>query len=630
MCGINGFNFKDENLVRAMNDKIRYRGPDGEGIFCDKVSLGHRRLKIIDLSDNAKQPMSNENGDLWIVFNGEIYNFQELRKELEPKHKFKSKSDTEVILHAYEEWAFDCVNRFNGMWAFCIYDKKKQIFFLSRDRLGKKPLHYYFKDKKFIFSSEIKAILQHPIKRELNKAAVSSFLSYRYVLGEETFFKDIKKLMPAHNLVFDLKKNRIERVWEYWDLPQEEIEISEEEAKKGVDELLAKSVRYRKISDVPLGVILSGGLDSSLITALLAIEEKKENKQVNTFTVKFREEGFDETKFAKIVANNYNTKYFEVVLDTSNFLEVMKEYTKYKDEPIGVPNEIALYLLAKKIKENVTVVLSGEGADELFEGYGRIFTSARDYRIINRLKKMPDGLKVYKTKFSNLYKKYGTFFESELEHFLFMYKWWTDKEKDFILLPEAKQDLSVFFQDYLNKFNADYEKKISYLFLKLHLPGLLNRLDNPTMANAVEGRAPFLDYLLVEMVFNLPCEYKTKWKINEKVKNSLNKNCDELSEKKNTSKHILKKVAEKYLPLAIANREKQGFPLPLDKWFKEELSKVSKDMLLSEDAKIKHVINQKKLAEWIDSDYRDIRKFGQKLWMILSLELWLREWFPEI
>ncbi len=632
MCGINGFNFENEELVKRMNDKIRYRGPDGEGIFCDKISLGHVRLKIIDLSEKAKQPMCNENGDLWIVFNGEIYNFQELREELKKKwHKFKSKSDTEVILHAYEEWGEDCVQKFNGMWAFCIYDKKRQIFFLSRDRLGKKPLYYCCNNGRFIFSSEIKAILQHDIKKELNKEAVSSFLSYRYVLGEETFFKNIRKLVPAHNLIYNLKTKKIHKIEEYWDLPQEEIKISKEKAGEEVEDLLVKSIAYRKISDVPLGVILSGGLDSSLIAAILAKIEQKEGKQINTFTVKFPEKGFDESEFAKIVADKYKTKYFEVQVDTSNFLEIMKEYTKYKDEPIGVPNEIALYLLAKKIKKNVTVVLSGEGADELFEGYGRIFTSARDYKIIEKLKNMPNGLGIYKTKFSSLYKKYGKFFESELEHFLFMYKWWTDKEKNLILLPEAKQDLSGIFQKYFSRIDVDYEKKISYIFLKLHLPGLLNRLDNPSMANAVEARTPFLDYPLAKMVFSLPCEYKTKWRINEKAKNSLNKNCDELSEKENIPKYILKKVAEKYLPKKIITRDKQGFPLPLNKWFKGEFNKISKDMLLSKDAKIKCVVNQNGLDEWINSNLgKDERKFGQKLWMLLSLELWLQEWFPEL
>lgn len=635
MCGINGFNFEDEQIIRRMNDRIRYRGPDAEGIFCNKISLGHVRLKIIDLSENARQPMSNENGGLWIIFNGEIYNFQELRKELEQKHRFKSKSDTEVILHAYEEWGNECVNKFNGMWAFCIYDKKKQIFFLSRDRLGKKPLHYYCKNEKFIFSSEIKAILEHGINKELNKTAVSSFLSYRYVLGEETFFKNIFKLLPAHNMIYNLKTNKIERIWEYWDLPQKEVEISEEKAEKEVEKLLMKSVEYRKISDVPLGVILSGGLDSSLITALLATIEKKEGKRINTFTVKFPEEGFDETKFAKIVAKKYNTNYFEVKVDISNFLDIMKEYTKYKDEPIGVPNEIALYLLARKIKENVTVVLSGEGADELFAGYRGIFSSYYDYERLKSIKER-SALSEYRTKFKSLHERYGgRLFDNELQHFLFMYNYWTDDEKNFILKEEAKKDFVAIFKKYYYKATGGYIRKISYLFLKLHLPTLLNRLDNPTMANAVEGRVPLLDYKLAEYAYNLPSILKIRWKNKEEFNKATFKNCEEISENYDILKYVLKKISLKYLPESIIKRKKQGFPLPLDKWFRGKFLDEARHILLSDKARIKEVIDQKKLEEWIDKNlqkqsFTKHQTFGQKLWMLVSLEFWLEEWFPRV
>ena len=232
MCGINGFNFESKKAIELMNNSIKHRGPDASGIFIDEISLGHRRLSIIDLSKNANQPMSNEAGDIIIVFNGEIYNFKEIKKELEEQHKFKSNSDTEVIIHAYEEWGEECVKKFNGMWDLCIYDKRKSILFLSRDRLGKKPLYYYLNKNKFIFSSEIKAILKHDNIKKLNKPAVSSFLSYRYVLGEETFFKDIFKLLPAYNLVFNLLCNKIEKVYEYWDLKSNKLHIDDKEAKK--------------------------------------------------------------------------------------------------------------------------------------------------------------------------------------------------------------------------------------------------------------------------------------------------------------------------------------------------------------------------------------------------------------
>lgn len=627
MCGICGFNWGNSSLIKEMAHKMDHRGPDQEGYYSDStISLGHKRLSIIDLSEKGKQPMSNEDDSLIIVFNGEIYNFQEIRSVLKEKgHDFKSDSDTEIIIHSYMEWGEDCVKKFNGMWAFCIYDKKNGKLFLSRDRFGKKPLYYYFNNNQFIFGSEIKAILTHEIKKELNKTAVSSFLSYRYVLGEETFFKDIFKLLPAHNLIYDLRTKQIEKNWEYWDIVPHEILDDFETAKIKVDDLLNSSIRYRKISDVPLGVILSGGLDSSLVTAILSMQEKK---PINTFTVKFVDEGFDETQFARIVSEKYNTTHFEVILDSSNFLEIMKDYTKYKDEPIGVPNEIPLYLLSKKIRDNVTVVLSGEGADELFEGYGRIFSSARDYTLIKSLK---NNLEEYKSKFNSLYKKYnGKFFSSETEHFLSQYKYWDDDEKNLVLKEESKKDFSRVFEYYMKKHNIPYSQKISYLFLKLHLPGLLNRLDSPTMAASIEARAPFLDYTLAEYIFNLPSSFKTKWLLSEEELNNLDKTFEELSENDNISKYLLKEVAKSYLPESIIKRKKQGFPLPLDNWFKGDFFGVTKELLLSENSKIKQVINQENLEKWINNNKESGEKFGQKLWMLLSLELWFREWFPEL
>ncbi len=621
MCGISGFNWEDKKLIESMKESIKHRGPDSDGTFIDGISLGFQRLAIIDLSERGKQPMSNSNETIWIVFNGEIYNFLEIRKELENLgYRFNSNSDTEVIIHSYEEWGFECVKKFDGMWAFCIYDKNKDIFFLSRDRFGEKPIYYFHSGDKFIFASEIKAILNHDIKKELNKPAISSFLSYRYILGEETLFKGIFKLLPSHNLIYNLREKKIEKIWEYWDLQENKRYFTEIEAKKELDNQLNYSIKTRKISDVPLGVILSGGLDSSLVTAISAGQEQE---PINTFTVKFSEEGFDETEFAKTVATLNKTNHFEVPVDSTNFLDIMKEYSKYKDEPVGVPNEIALYLLAKKIKENVTVILSGEGADEIFEGYGRIFSSVRDYALLQKIKN--DF-----SKHPNLSKKYISNLDSELKHFLFLYNYWTEVEKNFILNENSKKDYSEIIADYFYKFDVPYSKKISYVFLKLHLPGLLNRLDSSTMANSIEGRVPFLTKRLVQTAFDFSSDLKTKWTLSDEEKLSLDETCDTLSENKNISKYILKEVAKKYLPEEIISRKKQGFPLPLDKWFKGNFFETSKNLLLNENSKIKNVINQVNLSKWIKENKNNGEKFGQKLWMLVSLELWLREWFPEI
>ncbi len=625
MCGINGFNFKDDTLLDNMNLATHHRGPEGTGIFSNEfISLGQNRLAIIELSDLGKQPMSNHDENVWITFNGEIYNFQDIRRELENKYKFKSHSDTEVIIYAYEEWGTECVKKLKGMWAFCIYDKKKQILFLSRDRFGEKPLHYYYDGKRFIFSSETKAIFKHNIKKELSSRAISSYLSYRQVLGEETFFKNVKKLMPAHNILFDLKQNKIISIKEYWDLQPQEIKVEENKAASELERHLTQSIRYCKISDVPLGIVLSGGLDSSIITAILA---KMEKNPINTFTVKFKEKGYDETEFAKIVAEQYNANYFEVLLETKGFLGMMEEYSSYKDEPIGVPNEVALYLLSKKIKEKVTVVLSGEGADEIFEGYGRKFSSARDYEIIKSLIKSENGENVYKEKFSNLYNKYaGKMFNSEMEHFLFEYGYWTEDDIKSVLLPSAHHDFDSVFKDYFDRYEMSYQKKIAYLFAKLHLPGLLARLDSATMASAVEARAPFLDYELAEYIFSLPSDLKTKWNISKEEVMNLNKTGDELSEKDNVPKYLLKKVSKQYLPNNIVDRVKQGFPLPLSEWFVKDFKEIAKEKLLSKESRIKPFVDQNKLSLWLEGD-PESKRFGQKVWMLLSLEIWLRRHF---
>jgi asparagine synthase (glutamine-hydrolysing) len=625
MCGINGFNFSESESIDRMNNLLNHRGPDSSGIYVDNnISLGHCRLKIIDLSENGSQPMPDSDEKIWLVFNGEIYNFKDIKSELENLgYKFKSDSDTEAIIYAYKEWGFDCINHFNGMWAFAIYDKDKNKIFLSRDRLGKKPVYYYHKDNKFIFSSEIKPLFVHDIEKVLNKKAVSSFLSYRYVLGNETMFENIFKLLPAHNLVFDTNEGKIERIWEYWDLGNENKEMHEENAKKEIDALLRDSVKLRQMSDVSIGSINSGGLDSSLVSGIMA---GMHNGPIRTFTVKFPEEGFDETGFARMLADYYNTIHQEITIDTHNFLDIMKEYSGKKDEPIGVPNEIALYLLFREIKKTATVVLSGEGADEIFAGYSRIFRSPYDYERLRKIRNNPES---YQREFPSLFQKYnGRFFDTELEHFMFLYDYFPEEEKNFLLKDEYKADFSPIFKKYFDRLNGSYEKKISYVFIKLHLPGLFARLDNSSMASAVEARCPFVDYRLVNEVFNLPFNLKNPWKSITNEKEAKYKNCDEIAENHDVPKYLLKKIAKDYVPETIIQRKKQGFPLPMEKWFREDFFEDAKRLLLSEESKVKNLMKTENLKKWIEQGIESNDKnFGQKLWMLISLELWMREWF---
>tara|TARA_B100000315_G_C14592899_1_gene596928 strand:- start:1554 stop:3416 length:1863 start_codon:yes stop_codon:yes gene_type:complete len=620
MCGINGFTFEDHDLIDEMNSLLIHRGPDDSGTYVDSVSLGHRRLKIIDLSEMGRQPMSDLDKKIIVTFNGEIYNYKDLKSELS-EYSFKSDSDTEVILYAYKKWGLKFVDKLNGMWALAIYDKERKNLILSRDRLGKKPLFYTRWEDDLIFSSEIKPLFVHDIVKKLNKKAVSSYLSYRYVLGEESMFQGIYKVPPAHNLIFDLNKNEIAYVFEYWDLSHNEINIDYKEAKRRIDKVLLDSTRLRQVSDVPIGSINSGGLDSSLLSGMMS---NMHDNPINTFTVKFPDEGFDETEFARLLADHCNTNHREIVVDIENFLDVMKDYSSKKDEPIGVPNEIALYLLFKEIKKYASVVLSGEGADEIFAGYSRIFRSPEDYE---KIKEIRDTGKDY-SNFPSLFKKYkGRYFDNKLEHFLYLYNYFPNDEKNSFLKEEFLIDHVLIFQKYFNE-NRDYKKNISYVFLKLHLPGLFARLDNSSMASAVEARCPFVDYRLVEEVYSLPFSLKNPWKSEKDKEISKNKSSDEIAEVHDETKYLLKKIAEDYIPNEIVYRKKMGFPLPLQKWFTGSLFEEGERLLLSEDSKITEVLYQDKLREWIERGRDNGDKlFGQKLWMLISLELWLREWF---
>lgn len=598
MCGINGFNWRDKNLIESMNNKIIHRGPDDQGIsLFETLSLGHDRLSIIDLSEKGHQPMHNDNKTLFIVFNGEIYNYKELKDEYCQGFNFNSKTDTEVILAMYQKFGVKCVDYFNGMWAFCIFDLNKDILFCSRDRLGIKPFYYYYKNNKFIFSSEIKAILEHDIKFELNPKAISSFLRYRYVIEEETFFKEINKLKPGYNLIYNLKTKEIEII-RYWDLNQLELINSFNSQKDIVEQELIKSVEYRMVADVEVGSILSGGLDSSLTSAIMANLNKN---PINTYTVKFLEEGFDETPYAKLVAEKYHTNHNELLIEHDDYIKWMNEYLKYKDEPIGVPNEVALYLLYKKIKETATVVLAGEGADEIFGGYGRIFRSPFDY---------------FKMTIHNNNINF-------LDFFLSIYGYFSEVDLKSILKKEFYYKFDTIFKDYMEKCPRDYYNKISYTFLKIHLPGLLSRSDSSSMASAVESRVPFLDHNLVQLVYTLPFEFKNKFKTISDLRDSIDLSYNKISENKDIPKYLLKEIAKNYLMDEIVYRKKIGFPLPLNKWFGEESIRKMKDILLSYESIIKKYININNLEKWIElNEGNDM--FGQKLWMLYSLEIWLR------
>ena len=642
MCGVCGFNFKDEDLIKKMLNSLKHRGPDDEGFYANNsISIGNTRLSIIDLRDVARQPIFNEDESIAIVFNGEVYNYIELREELmERGHRFKTMSDTEVIVHAYEEWGFKCVNRFNGMWAFAIYDSKKGILFLSRDRLGIKPLYYYFDQDngKFYFASEIKAILIALDKKlEVNIDGVIEYLMFRDTIDDSTVYKGIKKLLPGHNLIFDIHRKEI-RIERYWDVPNDPLDyIDEEKAISTLERKIRKSVEFRVRSDVPVGAILSGGLDSSVVTAFMRIIYN-ENKppsldEFYTFTVRFKSKKFDEGEFARLVAQQYDTKHIEVYLDNVNFIKSMIEYASIKDTPIGVPNEIALYQLARKIRSmGVKVVLSGEGSDEIFYGYSRIFRSPFDYERLKILQYTPDGEKYYKDQYKSLYETYGgRYFSRMLDLFLFRYNYFTWDDILELFGEKAKKTLNSvrnIFENVWYKINGDNYRRISYVFLKIHLPVLLARVDNAMMASSVESRVPFLDPELVSYVFNLPNELKSRWKSVRDYIEAQFKSADEIAEIHDEPKYALKKLGEKYLPTEIIKRKKQGFPVPFQEWFNSILE-TAKQIILNENSALNKVIGLKPevIERWIEKKQLENDKLlGQKIWMLLALEFWLTKW----
>lgn len=566
MCGINGFNFVDKKLINSMNDSLKHRGPDDQGILLDKkdkISLGHRRLSIIDLSKKGKQPMtySHKGHVVSIVFNGEIYNFKEIKKELIKKgHRFKSMSDTEVILASYLEWGKDCVKKFNGMWAFCIYDIKKQKLFLSRDRLGKKPLYYYFDGEKFIFSSEIKGILKHKIKLELNKDAVDLYFSLGFIPAPYSIYKKIQKLEQRQLLIFDLKKKIIKKEY-YYEFPKFNPINNKSKLKKDFDDLLKDSIKLRMISDVPLGAFLSGGLDSSTIVNYA----KKFNENINTYSIGF-EGKLDETPKINILKNHFHTKHHHKYFFEKDFESMLKDMFYYFDEPFSDYSMFPTRMLSKFAREKLTVSLSGDGGDEIFGGYPR-YKMAHQMEFLRKIppfirkllmilpwKRFREGLRL------SLLKK-ETFYSEAREDY---YK------------PKITKDiLSKKLRECLKKTDGNLVEAIRLMDIEFYtLPdNFLAKVDRSSMINSLEVRCPFLDYRLIEYSMKLPTKYKISM-LKEKT--------------------FFREIISKILPQNIINQKKQGFTPPIGEWMEKKyyqkklaniLKKLSSENIISKDWK---------------------------------------------
>jgi asparagine synthase (glutamine-hydrolysing) len=592
MCGILGIigkntkNYTDEKINSALN-VLSKRGPDDRGVEkFDKCILGQTRLSIIDLS-SGHQPMKDNQKDVAITFNGEIYNYNELKEGLEKEgHSFSTNSDTEVILKSYIEYGVKCLDHFEGMFAFAIWDNERKKLFMARDRFGKKPFYYTTdKNNNFIFASEIKAILELGIKGDIDYKAIDDYLRLLYIPQNKSIYKNILNLPPAH---FGIYKNGKFKKEKYWELKHSTLSITRDEAKKKLEELLEKAVLKRLVADVEVGTMLSGGLDSSLVSA---IAQKNTNHQIKTFSVGF-ENFINELPFAKSVSEHIKSDHNELSMNV-NIAEVLKEMASYYDEPHADAANLPTYLISKMAKEKMKVLLSGDGADELFYGYGWTW----------RHHNLDTKKRIWQLLFSNPFNDYlkaTTCFNKKERKNLWKNKGNTNKELQ---------------TDFTNKRKVSFMEKINLFDLNSYLPGdLLTKLDRASMMASLEVRSPFLDRELVEFSFNLPEKFKADNNGTGKFKT--------LWGGKWESKILLKEVAEKYLPFDIVYRRKQGFGPPIKPWMeKENMRNLIRELFIDNKAGIYDFLKEEEAKILVNEFYKTGKKPYQ-IWVLTCLELW--------
>lgn len=628
MCGICGYVSNsiilEEQVLQQMNKVMQHRGPDANGIVTFKdnapfCSLGHVRLSIIDLAGGA-QPMCNEDGTIWITYNGEVYNHKELRAGLEAKgHVYKTNSDTETLIHLYEEYGEDSPSYLRGMFAYAIWDDKKKKLFLVRDRLGIKPLYYMVTSEGLIFSSEIKVIFESGLSlASLGQNQLAEYFSFGYLTGEKTLFHGIKKLLPGHCIIFDGQKANGKQ---YWDLQyREQPGLSEADVIETLKEMFFTSVKLRMMSDVPLGMFLSGGLDSSAIAGAMS---RLSDQPLKAFTVGFEKQYYSESNYAKLVAEKNGMEMHEVILTPHDFVNSLEKLIWHNDMPIHFPASVALYFVSKKAREHVKVVLTGEGSDELFGGYGRymschynmilgkffdpfITQGMRDF-IRERIWQAPLPLKLKKAiAHSFLYHSlnpkniiFDNYYKLSLA---------ADNDKmindDFIYAAPRTNP----YRDYLDHYNrfpaSDTINRMLYTDTNTYLEELLMKQDKMSMATSIESRVPFLDHKLVEYAATLPSSMKVKF---------------------GSLKHVIKKAVSNFVPEEIVKRKKMGFPIPLATWMREPVfTSYMKDILLDSKTKNRGAFNNMSVQIALEEHANNIKDNSYKLWMLLNFELWCR------
>jgi asparagine synthase (glutamine-hydrolysing) len=621
MCGITGiFNVDGSpvsiNILKEMTDIIKHRGPDGEGFWTSSfIGFGHRRLAILDLSPSGHQPMQNDNGNLVITYNGEVYNFQNLRIELEAKgYRFRSRTDTEVVLKSYEEWGKDCIYKFNGMFAFAVWDNQKKELFLVRDRYGIKPLYYYYKNNTFLFGSEIKSLLQHPeVSVKVSIPALNEYFSFQNIFSDLTLFEGIKLLPAANHLTLKLGDPGYFKQIKYWNYSfmEEELYADEHEYIEELNRLFQQAVNRQLVSDVEIGSYLSGGMDSGGVTSIAA----KNFKDLKTFTAGFDlssatglEMGFDERKKAEFLSNLYKTEHYEIVLKAGDMERIMPDLV-WHVEDLRVGQSYPNFYVSRLASKFVKVVLSGAGGDELFAGYPWRYYRAvtnenpedyadKYYRYWQRL--IPDSMK-------------PRFYQANIYPEI-----WNYQTKDVFK--------SVLNNDTLKESPEGYINRSLCFEIKTFMHGLLLIEDKLSMANGLETRVPFLDNDLVDFAMKVPIKYKLRdldqiVMVNE---NEPGPKILKFFEKTNDGKIILRKVLKKYVPDSYTNGIKQGFSAPDASWFKGESIDYIKNLLFSKNARIYDYIQSETSQNLMNEHFSGKRNRRLLIWSLLNFEWWLK------
>jgi asparagine synthase (glutamine-hydrolysing) len=625
MCGIAGFagqtlrgaahEREHAHLLDRMCRIIKHRGPDDQGMMVrGAIALGMRRLSIIDLA-GGHQPISNETGDVTVVFNGEIYNYRDLQRELEARgHQFQTHSDTETIVHAYEEYGPACVEHFRGMFALALWDEKKRSLFLARDRAGKKPLYYTLtKQGTLVFGSELKSLLQHPeVTREVNAVALDAYFTLGYVPDPLSIYQGIYKLAPGHYLCF---ADGAIKIKQYWDFSYDAEDVTRRAgatAENYLEELRAlldEAVRVRLVSDVPLGAFLSGGIDSSAVVGLMA---RNMSQPVKTFSIGFHEDSFNELKYARIAARHFGTEHQEFIV-TPDICDIVDELAWHFDEPFADSSAIPTYMVSKLARAHVTVILSGDGGDELFAGYTRYVTDRRrgQFALLPRLvrqqlmqpisQRLPHGAwgrnYLYNVALDPLerYLDSVSVFTSLNKHSLYTV--------DFQAQLRAGDSSYPSFQDYAARIGSNHPlDALLYIDSKTYLPGdILTKVDRMSMAASLEARAPLLDHKLIEFVTRIPAGLKMKG---------------------SETKHIFKQAIADFVPPEILHRPKQGFGVPIQQWINQQLRGRIRETLTGARAQSRGLVEARYVNLLLDEHERNRRDHSTQLWALFMLELW--------